>query len=50
MGIITAVSDLIGGTELLAAGCFTDIVSVPGVTVGMVVSVTPRTYPGSGIY
>jgi len=40
----------IGGSELLAAGCFTDTVTVTGATVGMPVTVTPRTFPGNGIY
>lgn len=46
----TGVSGLIGGTELLAGGAFTMAVAVAGVTVGMSVAVTPRTFPGNGIY
>lgn len=50
MSILIGVTAPIGGTEILAGGAFTGIISVTGATVGMVVTVTPRTFPGTGIY
>jgi len=38
-----------GGSESMAANCFTDTVAIPGAAVGMVVTVTPRTFPGPAI-
>lgn len=46
----SGVTEPLGGTELLAGGAFTTTVAIAGVTVGMSVAVTPRTFPGNGVY
>jgi len=52
MGTLYAVTPPIGGSELGPAGCVTTSINVPGAIVGMAVSVTPTSYPGTatGIY
>jgi hypothetical protein len=50
MAILFGTTGPIGGTELLAAGCFTVTATVTGAAVGMPVQVTPRTFPGNGTW
>lgn len=50
MATFTGTTVAIGGSELFAGGAFTQTVAVVGALVGMAVEVTPRTFPGNGIY
>lgn len=50
MAIFTGSTSSIGDEILMAAGCITGTAAVAGAAVGMTVSVSPRTYPGDGIY
>jgi len=50
MATFTGVTPLIGGTEIFGGSAFTTTAAVVGATVGMTVIVTPRTFPGNGIY
>jgi hypothetical protein len=48
--IYTGTTGPIGGSEIFGGGAFTMSVAIAGVTVGMSVAVSPRTFPGNGIY
>lgn len=43
-----AISASIGGGALAAGACSSGTVTITGAAIGMVVAVTPRTYPGDG--
>ena len=46
---MTATTGSIGGGALLAGACASGTVAVPSSTTGMIVGVSPNTYPGDGI-
>jgi hypothetical protein len=48
--IYTGTTGPIGGSEIFGGGAFTMSVAIAGVTVGMSVAVSPRTFPGNGVY
>ena len=48
--IYTGTTGPIGGSEIFGGGAFTVSVAIAGVTVGMSVAVSPRTFPGNGVY
>ncbi len=50
MAILNGVTGIIGGTEIFGGSAFTTTAAVVGATVGMSVTVTPRTFPGNGVY
>ncbi len=50
MATFTGVTPVIGGTEIFGGSAFTTTAAVVGAAVGMTVTVTPRTFPGNGIY
>lgn len=50
MATFSGVTGAIGGSEIFQGGVFTTSVAIVGVTVGMAVTVTPRTFPGNGAF
>jgi hypothetical protein len=50
MSVLYGSTGPIGGSELFGGSCFTTTATVTGATVGMPVTVTPRTFPGNGVF
>lgn len=46
---LTGASGSIGGSLLIAGGCTSTVVSMPGATTSMVAVASPATYPGDGV-